>query len=416
MIAAALHNTTARDWLAVANPIKMRVSSHRKDVDLSGECIRLRGVNVHNLRDVDLDIPRNRLVAFCGVSGSGKTSLALDTLYAEGQRRYIESFSAYTRQFLERLEKPAAERIDGIPPAVAITHKDHSRSSRATIGAATEIDNYLRLLYSRIGRVFCQGCGKQVRQESPSTVAQQIDRTGAGIRFMIAAPRQIESAEQLAGVLKGLQEDGFVRVILGGTTVNLAAAAAPQMGSFPVELLIVIDRLTAGEVPRERLIDSLETAFEHGKGKCVVLSAAQGNESSSAIMQVDGRDWRRAGFSTALTCEDCQREYPSPDPRLYSYNSPLGACPECEGFGNVVDIDMDLVVPDPGKTLAEGALAPWNTPAYKHELEELLALAPDYNLPTDIPFSELSEDHLRLIHEGVPERDFGGLQGFFAWL
>ena len=379
------------------------------------DCIRVRGVRVHNLRDVDLDIPRNKLIAFCGVSGSGKTSLALDTLYAEGQRRYIESFSAYTRQFLERLEKPDADRIDGLPPAIAITHKDHSASSRSTIGAATEIDNHLRLLFARIGRIYCHGCGKEVRQESASTVATQLAGLPEGTRYMIALSRTVTSKESLAQTIAALREDGFVRVVAAEKTWNLSAGESPGVEAFPSEVLVVIDRLTTADSADQRVIDSLETAFANGEGRCVVLTSATTAETRTTKL-IDGRPWVRSGYATALTCEDCGIDYPTPDPRLYSYNSPLGACPACEGFGNLVETDMELVVPDPSKSLAEGAIAPWNTPAYKHELEELLALAPDYDLPVNIPFAELEERHLAIIRDGVPEREFGGLKGFFAWL
>lgn len=385
------------------------------DLQRSDDCIRVRGVRVHNLRDVDLDIPRNRLVAFCGVSGSGKTSLALDTLYAEGQRRYIESFSASTRQFLERLEKPDADRIDGLPPAIAITHKDHSASSRSTIGAATEIDNHLRLLFARIGRVVCHGCGKEVRQESASTVAQQLSRLPEATRYMIAFARHVDSAEQLAEMVGELREEGFVRLIADGKTWNLSAGESPSGDTFPTELLVIIDRLTAGDPGDQRVIDSLETAFAQGEGSCVVLTAlAPGDTRSSQT--IDGRAWSKTAYSTAMRCADCGIDFPTLDPRLYSYNSPLGACPACEGFGNLVETDMELVVPDTSKSLADGAIAPWNTPAYKHELQELLALAPDYGLPVNVPYSELDEQQVALIREGVPEREFGGLRGFFAWL
>ncbi|MCA9121107.1 MAG: excinuclease ABC subunit UvrA [Planctomycetaceae bacterium] len=382
---------------------------------MSDDCIRVRGVRVHNLRDVDLDIPRNKLVAFCGVSGSGKTSLALDTLYAEGQRRYIESFSAYTRQFLERLDKPDADRIDGLPPAIAITHKDNSSSSRSTIGAATEIDNHLRLLFARIGRIYCHGCGREVRRESASTVASQINDLPVGTRYMIALTRSVARVESLEATINELREDGFVRVIAAGKTWNLSAGESPGSDAFPMEVLVVIDRLTVGDSADQRVIDSLETAFASGGGRCIVLVSADPRETNTT-KTIDGREWVQRAFATALTCEDCQIEFPAPDPRLYSYNSPLGACPVCEGFGNLVETDMDLVVPDPSKSLAEGAIAPWNTPAYKHELEELLALASEYDLPVDIPFAELEDRHLALIRDGVPERKFGGLKGFFAWL
>lgn len=382
---------------------------------LSTQCIRVRGVRVHNLRSVDLDVPRGKLVAFCGVSGSGKTSLALDTLYAEGQRRYIESFSAYTRQFLERLDKPDAELIDGIPPAIAITHKDHARSSRSTIGAATEIHNYLRLLFARIGRVVCHGCHQEVKQDSPSTATQQLLQAEPGQRFMIAFPRAVVAAEDLEATITELRESGFVRIIAGGRMWNLASGEQLAADRFPLDVLVVVDRLTGGESTAERIGDSFETAFANGAGRCCALLGANDSDDSDTV-EIDGRRWTQIGFSTSLTCANCNIDYPALDPRLYSFNSPLGACPECEGFGNVVDIDMDLVVPDRNKSLEEGAIAPWNTPAYSHELEELLALARDYDLPVDIPFCQLSSDQIALIREGVPERDFGGLQGFFQWL
>jgi excinuclease ABC subunit A len=450
--------------------------------------IALRGVRVHNLKSIDLDIPHRKLVVLCGLSGSGKSSLALDTLYAEGQRRYIESFSAYTRQFLQRLEKPEADRIDGIPPAIAVTSKNTSRSSRSTVGTATETADYLRMLMAKIGHVFCRQCGQEVRCDSPQSTAEALAALPAGTRYLVAfrcalpeekgdrphlceAPsgpfRQMgpvpsfreSTFEQLAA---GLREDGFVRVIADGRMVSLdapeieadvpSAAKRAPLSSLPSPLGIyaVVDRLVAGSASDSRLRDSLETAFTKGRGRCYAFveeesrvyasvemaSAPQDTLHAhasvgmaplstlpsppspfpSSLIQIDDRPWRRMGFSTQLACEDCGIEYPVPEPRLYSFNSPLGACPECEGFGNVIGIDMELVVPDPGKSLREGAVAPWNSPAYAHELEELLVLAPDYGIPVDVPFRELSQGHLDLIGHGAPQRKFGGLEGFFAWL
>jgi excinuclease ABC subunit A len=396
--------------------------------------IVLRGVEVHNLKRVDLDLPHRRLIVFCGVSGSGKSSLAFDTLYAEGQRRYIETFSAYTRQFLERLEKPAADRIDGIPPAIAVASKTPSRSSRSTIGTATEIHDYLRLLFAKIGAVFCLQCGREVRRDTPQSVAAALTQLPGGTRYLVTFPY-----ETLAGDLNqlatALREEGFVRVVMEGRLLNLdEASEAPwQLTSDgsperqPVErrqIDVVVDRLAAGGASEERVRDSLETAFHKGDGRCHVYvespdPAGEGTDSLSGRgreTQIDGRSWRRLAWSTRLACEDCGREYPALEPRLFSFNSPLGACPTCEGFGNVVDIDMELVVPDNRKTLREGAIAPWNTPAYAHELEELLELAPAYDLPVDVPYRDLTESQRQLIFEGVPERKFGGLRGFFAWL
>jgi len=380
---------------------------------VSARPIQLRGVRVHNLRDVDLDIPARQLIVFCGVSGSGKTSLALDTLYAEGQRRYIASFSASTRQFLQRLDKPDAERIEGIPPAVAVTHKDQTRSSRATIGAATEIDDYLRLLFAKIGRVFCQGCGRQVRRDSPTTAAERLQEQLAGTRFMLAFGRKAETATELETIWTDLREDGFVRAIVGQQTCSLTDG--PPQFELPLKVLGIVDRLVAHQDKPERVLDSLETAFEQGNGECFALAGQPWDDRETAV-SIDGRDWYQVSFSTTWSCADCGLEYPQPEPKLFSFNSPLGACPECEGFGNVVGIDMDLVVPDGGKTLRDGAIACWNTRAYAHELAELIELAPDYDLPLDVAFRELTPKHLQLIQAGVPQRDFGGLQGFFAWL
>ena len=416
--------------------------------------IALRGVRVHNLKSIDLDIPHRKLVVLCGLSGSGKSSLALDTLYAEGQRRYIESFSAYTRQFLQRLEKPEADRIDGIPPAIAVTSKNTSRSSRSTVGTATETADYLRLLMAKIGHVFCRQCGQEVHCDSPQSTAEALAALPAGTRYLVAFRCELpeEKGDTFEQLTAGLREDGFVRVIVDGRMVSLDAPeieadvpsaakrsspSPPPHSPLPSSLGIyaVVDRLVAGSASDSRLRDSLETAFTKGRGRCYAFveegSGVRGQGSEirnlqslisnpsphpSPLVQIDDRPWRRMGFSTQLACEDCGIEYPVPEPRLYSFNSPLGACPECEGFGNVIGIDMELIVPDPGKSLREGAVAPWNSPAYAHELEELLALAPDYGIPVDVPFRELSQGHIDLIIHGAPQRKFGGLEGFFAWL
>jgi excinuclease ABC subunit A len=391
--------------------------------------ISLRGVEVHNLQSIDLDIPHRKLVVLCGVSGSGKSSLALDTLYAEGQRRYIESFSAYTRQFLQRLEKPEAERIDGIPPAIAVTGKNTSRSSRSTVGTATEVSDYLRLLYAKIGRVICQGCGREVRRDTPQSASELLAALPAGTRYMVTFAWPPTSGDDPAQAAAAMKEDGFVRVIASGRTLDLTTDAIPAAAptSAPANgaaangaWYVVVDRLTAG-TSADRVRDSLETAFAKGRGHCYAFIADGQTEAPARkplgnLHTIDNRPWRRLGFSNQLACADCGCEYPAPEPRLYSFNSPLGACPECEGFGNVIDVDMDLVVPNPNKSIREGAIAPWNSPAYAHELKELLALAGDYQLRVDVPFSQLTAQERELIVHGVPERKFGGLDGFFAWL
>lgn len=380
--------------------------------------IELRGVEVHNLKQIDLDIPHHQLVVVCGVSGSGKTSLALDTLYAEGQRRYIESFSAYTRQFLERLEKPAAERIDGIPPSIAVTQQTPSRSSRANVGTATEIVDYLRLLMAKIGTTQCYECGRVVRRDNPDSVVNTLRELDEKARYMVLFT-VVPDDRPRTDILQQLQEEGFIRLLVEDRTVRLDDALSLDDAANQVE--VIVDRLT-GSTDEARVRDSLETAFGHGQGRATVLVEATAVGEATALhaqsssRSVDGRAWRQVNFNQRLVCDDCEIVYPLPSPKLFSFSSPLGACPHCEGFGNLVGIDMDLVVPDPTKSLKEGAIAPWSTPAYAQELKNLLALAKELEIPIDVPFRDLSEQHLQVIRDGAPEREFGGLNGFFAWL
>jgi excinuclease ABC subunit A len=375
--------------------------------------ITLRGVEVHNLKQVDLDLPHKKLIAFCGLSGSGKTSLAIDTLYAEGQRRYIESFSAYTRQFLEQLDKPEAERIDGIPAAVCVKRRQSSPSSRSTVSTATEIHDYLRLLFAKVGKVNCPGCGHDLTRDTPQSAAARLSSLQDSTRFMIGFAVPLDA--DMSATISALREDGFRRVITGGTTKDIGDLDCSRIPSGDV--YVVIDRLTVGSADETRIRDSVETAFQSGGRQCRAFVEVGSDEQEKLdCIAIDGRNWRQLDFSDQLVCGKCQIELLNPEPQLFSFNSPLGACGECEGFGNVVEIDMDRVVPDRKKSIREGAIAPWNTAAYSHELEELLALADDYHLPVDVPFEELTDDHLRLIREGVAERDFGGLVGFFNWL
>ncbi|MCH2114456.1 MAG: excinuclease ABC subunit UvrA [Pirellulales bacterium] len=381
--------------------------------------IRLRGVAVNNLRHVDIDLPHRQLIAFCGVSGSGKTSLALDTVYAEGQRRYIESFSAYTRQFLKQLDKPAAESIDGIPPSVAVTRKNVSRSSRATVGSATQVNEHLQLLFSRIGQVVCHGCGTIVNQDSAESAAHALAELPPGTRLMIGFSAQRSTGQDDRSWLADLVALGYRRCVLNDQMIDLEPRTVGELAQRDA-VDIVLDRVSLSPESLVRLYDSLENSIDAGRGSCLVWIMEDGARVVDAELtdgQLIGEHfWQRRRFSQFFRCEACALDYPAPEPQLLSFNNPLGACPECEGFGNVVDIDMDRVVPDRSKSLRDGAIAPWNTPAYAHELDELLALAANYNLPVDVPFQELSEEHLRLLQEGVPERNFGGLAGFFQWL
>ncbi|MCC9601252.1 excinuclease ABC subunit UvrA [Stieleria sp. JC731] len=387
--------------------------------------ISLRGCRVHNLKDIDLDLPRGKLIAFCGLSGSGKTSLALDTLYAEGQRCYIESFSAYTRQFLQRLDKPDCDLISGIPPAVAVTRASGSKNNRSTVATATEIADHLRLLFAKCATLHCVGCGKPVTADDPTSTAESLHTSGK--RAMIGFPIWLPDRQSGGEILLGLQQDGFVRIIVGGESFHLSdsdrAQLAKKIPKKGIEIIVVVDRVSA-DSDLSRLTESVETAMNEGHGKAVILTeleidgdvVRENPVAAGKFVSVDARSFEKSIVSDSRRCDDCDLDYPDPVPRLFNFNNPLGACEKCEGFGELVDFDMDLVVPDKSVSIADGAIAPWNTPAYEHELHELLALAGDYDLPTDVPFSLLTKKQLRLITEGVPERKFGGLNGFFAWL
>ncbi|MEE2826655.1 MAG: excinuclease ABC subunit A, partial [Planctomycetota bacterium] len=387
---------------------------------MSDRQISLRGVRVHNLQDVDLDIPHGQLLAVCGLSGSGKSSLAFDTLYAEGQRRYIESLSPYTRQFLEQLEKPEAERIDGMPPAIAVRAARGTAGPRATVGSATEVIEYLRLLYAKIAKIRCDACQLPVGRDDPQTVSRYLETLTPGSRYQIAFPLMNQGGEaaETEFLLDGLRRQGFHRLVIGERTWDLTASAesaADFLERAEGEPLVIVDRLTAGSAEPGRIRESLETAFQWGGG-AVLLVQLQAEEEAAGQRVIDGRLWTSRRFSKNLVCGQCDTVFPDPEPKRFSYNHALGACPECEGFGSVQRFDIERIVPDPSKSLREGAIAPWNSPSYRHEWDELMELAEDYALPVDIPFSRLNEKQIELLWQGVPERDFGGLNGFFAWL
>jgi excinuclease ABC subunit A len=382
------------------------------------DAIELHGVRVHNLKSIDVRIPLHRLTVVTGVSGSGKSSLAFDTLYAEGQRRYIESFSPYARQFLERLDKPDADRIDNLPPAIALRQNSVAPGKRSTVATATELYDYLRLLFAKAGRILDPHTGREVRRESPGSVAKFIEGLPAGRRVLIAFPASdlfdaddVERPSAGDRLIDAILERGFSRAIFDGSLVHLARDARPA--GFDRNALVVVDRVTTGQIAHGRLLESIETAFAAGEA-CIALT--EGADVPGQPLEVDGSWWSRHDFHRRTLVDSAGRKYAEPSPALFSYHSPIGACPTCRGFGSVPVMSWEKLVPDPSKSLAEGAIVAWTTPAYKHELEELLDLADDYDIPTEVPFSQLRPEHLALIHDGVKKRRFGGLRGFFKWL
>jgi excinuclease ABC subunit A len=358
---------------------------------------RLRGVRVHNLKGIDLDLPLDRLVVLAGVSGSGKSSLAFDTLYAEGQRRYIETFSASTRQFLQALDKPDADRIEGLPPAIAVAQRVARRSGRTTVGTMTEVHDYLALLYARLGRVVCHHCGLEVRPAGAEDVARAVDAFPDGSRYQVAFPLEVRPETDRDALADALRADGFARIRADGQTSTLEDGPVPMPAEGAVE--VIVDRLVRGREDPSRRLDSIETAFQKGLGRCRIVGEAE------TLTFYNG--WR---------CARCGADYLAPEPRLFLYGSAVGACPACEGFGRVIDLDLARIVPDPSKSLEAGAIAPWTTPAYRGHLDQLIGLAPALGLPVDVPFRDLSPAHVERVVEGDPGRGFVGLRGFFRLL
>ncbi|ROR03523.1 excinuclease ABC subunit UvrA [Desulfosoma caldarium] len=355
--------------------------------------IRLRGVRQHNLKDVHLDIPLYHLIAVSGVSGSGKSSLAFHTLYAEGQRRYVETFSPYARQFLERMDRPDADIIEGIPPSIAIESAVTVRSSRSTVGTMTEITDHLKYLYALRAVPHCPKCGAEIHREDPETVFQRLEHLPPHARVLVAFPYRPAGKKWVQDLLS----QGFLRIFDSKKVLDLETLSQEETTrAAEEEILVVVDRLVWSKAQPPRVMDSLRTAFAMGNGEAVVVV-------------VEGERWR---FSQDLKCARCGVSVEEPSPNLFSFNSPLGACPQCRGFGRIIDVDMDLVIPNPRLSLRQGAIRPW-TPD-RIEYEELLDFCRKENIPLDVPFQDLSEADRRKIIEG--HKDFYGVRGFFQWL
>ncbi|HWX24622.1 MAG TPA: excinuclease ABC subunit UvrA, partial [Vicinamibacteria bacterium] len=352
---------------------------------------------VHNLKNIDVTIPCGELVVITGVSGSGKSSLAFDTLYAEGQRRYVESLSAYARQFLERMEKPDVQSVDGVCPAIAIRQRTPSRNPRSTVATATEIHDHLRLLFARIGRTLCDSCGSEVGKDTAESVTERLLGLPEGSRVLVGFPLQA-GGTPLPDLFDRLQKKGFRRLVVGEVGVeigNLPPGWAPDSGG---ELVVLVDRLVVSAEARSRMTDSVESALAEGAGL--------------AEARVLGGP--RLRFSERFECARCARPFEEPQPRLFSFNNPFGACAVCHGFGNLIEIDEDLVVPDQSRTLAGGAVEPWNRPHYRPVLAELERFARRRGISLEVPWAELPEEHRRAVLEG--DEEFRGVVGFFRWL
>src|SRR5258708_21645790 len=422
----------------------------------SNDSIVVRGARTHNLKNIDFEIPHNALTVVTGVSGSGKSSLAFDTIYAEGQRRYVESLSAYARQFLERIEKPDADHIEGIAPAVAIRQKNTTRNPRSTVGTATEIYDYLRLLFARVGRTYCVNCGNEVKKDTVDEIADAVlslpEGTRLNVLFPVVAANVLttgatelpgkrkagsptaESASQAkrptslgmtGGKSKGkkgkpsesaqggsldaikarlfeLRQRGFNRLFQSGQVFEFSTPESLLDVNCAEPLFALADRIAVSADARARIVDATEISFR---------------ESEEVLFQTaerEGGTGKQLPFSQRFECKKCGILYAEPEPRLFSFNNPFGACPRCQGFGNTIDFDLALVVPDSSKSLAEGAIEPWTKPKGKPLFAELKRFAKQVGIPLDVAWADLSPEHKRLVVEGG--RGFLGVRGFFQYL
>jgi excinuclease ABC subunit A len=399
------------------------------------EVIHVRGARVHNLKNITVAIPHNAITVVSGVSGSGKSSLAFDTVYAEGQRRYVESLSAYARQFLERMEKPDVDEISGIAPAVAIRQKNSTRNPRSTVATATEIYDYLRLLFARCGQTFCIKCGAEVRRDNPDEIATRVLTITPGRRFYVlyefrpggmpsAAPsadvatagapssRRVAkkkvtqpSAEALRQSLIDLQKRGFNRLYQDGRMHEFSSPETLLDIDFSRPVYVVVDRLAINPESRSRLVDSIEICYREGHGEALLEFVADATGPAE-----------RLRFNERFECKNDGTLYQEPEPRLFSFNNPYGACPRCQGFGNTIDFDLNLVVPDSSKSLDDGAILPWTKPRYRNLLQDAKKWARGRGIPTNVAWRHLTEEQRRLILEGDPDSDYEGITGFFKYL
>ncbi len=379
--------------------------------------IGIRGARTHNLANISLDLPHRRLIAVTGVSGSGKSSLVFDTLYAEGQRRYVQSLSTYARLFLARMDRPDVDAITEIPPALALRQKNTIKNARSTVGTVTEISDYLRLLYVAVGRTICPRCGIEVRRDTvESAAARVLAKPGL---YVIAAPFETGSRTP-AEAAAWLIENGYHRLLADGAIAATAEIAEGlnrgDAKTFAGPLMVVIDRIAIGASgAEERVREALEKAFYLGGGRARAALIERDNGTARAIGAID--------FDRRFNCSQCGATYPEPTPALFSANSPIGACPECEGFGRTVELDLDKVMPNPRLSLRQGLVAPWRTPAYREMQQWMLKCARRAKVRTIAPLNEMTAEERAWLLDGEPGREgqdrdehWPGVRGFFRWM
>ncbi len=418
--------------------------------DLLSDQITLRGVRTHNLKNIDCEIPHGKLTVVTGVSGSGKSSLAFDTIYAEGQRRYVESLSAYARQFLERIEKPDADLIDGLAPAIAIKQKNTTRNPRSTVATATEIYDYMRLLYARCGTVHCVVCDGIVRRDSVDEIADAVLALGTGTRLHAlfpvtaasavaepepnkrtaakrASPRTAAkkiAAKKAPAAAKAsaqggelppamrerlieLRARGFNRLYQQGAVYEFSQPESLLEVDWNQPLFVLVDRIAVSPEVRARVVDAAEIGYRESSEILFEIVRRAGETDAPATPE-------RLRFSLAFECKNCHRVYAEPEPRLFSFNNPFGACPRCQGFGNTIDFDLDLILPDKNKSIEDGVVDPWTRPKYRTYQTELKRVAKQHGIPTNVAWYELSTDQQELVLNG--SGSYPGVHGFFSYM
>ena len=370
------------------------IEREKRGKKVDGEAIRIRGARQNNLRGVDLDIPAGKITVVTGVSGSGKSSLVFDTVYAEGQRRYVETFSPYARQFLDRLPPPLVDSVDGIPPAIAIRQGNPVRNSRSTVGTMTELHDHVKQLFASCARLFCPRCGREIVPATPDSVFEDLLRRGlGGGRAIVAFEVEIPASVPREDALALLSSQGFTRVREGGG------------GRFRVD----VDAVRVEEARRARLCEAIETAFSRGRGAALVVPLAEDRSEGDALK-----------YSTRLECPDCGEAFEEPSPNLFSFNSPVGACPHCRGFGRVIGVSEALVVPEPRKSIAQGCVKPFQTKSFIDGQRLLVRRAKAIGCPVDTPWEKLPAKWRRWVWDGETDDWESGLwpgvAEFFRWL